>query len=431
MTTERKAVLIIDGHDPIEFPILTPVLGNDCIDIRSLAAKTGLFTYDSGFLSTAACRSKITFIDGDKGELLYRGYPIEQLAAKCTFLDVAYLLKHGELPNIKEKDTFETIIKTHTMLNEQMVKFYQGFRRDAHPMAVMVGVVGALSAFYHEAEDFSDVQQRNIIYNRIVANLPTIVALAYKYSMGEPFMYPRNDLDYTSNFMHMMFGNPCEKYEPNPVLVHALDTIFTLHADHEQNASTSTVRLAGSSGANPYACVSAGIGCLWGPAHGGANEACLKMLEEIGDVSRVPEFIARAKDKNDPFKLMGFGHRVYKNFDPRAKLMRGICAEVLKEQGLENDPLFKLAMELEKIALEDDYFIEKKLYPNVDFYSGIVQKAIGIPTTMFTCIFALARTVGWMAQWEEMIADPEYKIGRPRQLYVGTPERDVPPLDKR
>ena len=431
MTTERKAVLIIDGHDPIEFPILTPVLGNDCIDIRSLAAKTGLFTYDSGFLSTAACRSKITFIDGDKGELLYRGYPIEQLAAKCTFLDVAYLLKHGELPNIKEKDTFETIIKTHTMLNEQMVKFYQGFRRDAHPMAVMVGVVGALSAFYHEAEDFSDVQQRNISFNRIVAKLPTIVALAYKYSMGEPFMYPRNDLDYTSNFMHMMFGNPCEKYEPNPVLVHALDTIFTLHADHEQNASTSTVRLAGSSGANPYACVSAGIGCLWGPAHGGANEACLKMLEEIGDVSRVPEFIARAKDKNDPFKLMGFGHRVYKNFDPRAKLMRGICAEVLKEQGLENDPLFKLAMELEKIALEDDYFIEKKLYPNVDFYSGIVQKAIGIPTTMFTCIFALARTVGWMAQWEEMIADPEYKIGRPRQLYVGTPERDVPPLDKR
>ena len=431
MTTERKAVLIIDGHDPIEFPILTPVLGNDCIDIRSLAAKTGLFTYDSGFLSTAACRSKITFIDGDKGELLYRGYPIEQLAAKCTFLDVAYLLKHGELPNIKEKDTFETIIKTHTMLNEQMVKFYQGFRRDAHPMAVMVGVVGALSAFYHEAEDFSDVQQRNISFNRIVAKLPTIVALAYKYSMGEPFMYPRNDLDYTSNFMHMMFGTPCEEYVPNPVLVHALDTIFTLHADHEQNASTSTVRLAGSSGANPYACVSAGIGCLWGPAHGGANEACLKMLEEIGDVSRVPEFIARAKDKNDPFKLMGFGHRVYKNFDPRAKLMRGICAEVLKEQGLENDPLFKLAMELEKIALEDDYFIEKKLYPNVDFYSGIVQKAIGIPTTMFTCIFALARTVGWMAQWEEMIADPEYKIGRPRQLYVGTPERDVPPLDKR
>ncbi len=431
MTTERKAVLIIDGQDPIELPILTPVLGNDCIDIRTLAAKTGLFTYDSGFLSTAACRSKITFIDGDKGELLYRGYPIEQLAAKCTFLDVAYLLKHGELPNIEEKNTFETIIKTHTMLNEQMVKFYQGFRRDAHPMAVMVGVVGALSAFYHEAEDFSDAIHRNISFNRIVAKLPTIVALAYKYSLGEPFMYPRNDLDYTSNFMHMMFGNPCEKYEPNPVLVNALDTIFTLHADHEQNASTSTVRLAGSSGANPYACVSAGIGCLWGPAHGGANEACLKMLEEIGDVSRVPEYIARAKDKNDSFKLMGFGHRVYKNFDPRARLMRGICADVLKEQGLENDPLFKLAMELEKIALEDDYFIEKKLYPNVDFYSGIVQKAIGIPTSMFTCIFALARTVGWMAQWEEMIADPEYKIGRPRQLYTGAPTRDVPPLDKR
>ena len=399
MTTERKAILIIDGHEPIELPILTPVHGNDCIDIRTLAARSGMFTYDSGFMSTAACRSKITFIDGDKGELLYRGYPIEQLAAQCSFLDVAYLLKHGDLPNTGQKDEFENIVKKHTMLNEQMVKFYQGFRRDAHPMAVMVGVVGALSAFYHEAEDFTDAEHRNISFNRIVAKLPTIVALAYKYSMGEPFMYPRNDLGYTANFMHMMFGNPCEPYVPNPVLVHALDTIFTLHADHEQNASTSTVRLAGSSGANPYACVSAGIGCLWGPAHGGANEACLKMLEEIGDVARVPEYIARAKDKNDPFKLMGFGHRVYKNFDPRARLMRGICADVLKEQGLENDPLFKLAMELEKIALEDDYFIEKKLYPNVDFYSGIVQKAIGIPTSMFTCIFALARTVGWMAQW--------------------------------
>jgi citrate synthase len=382
-------------------------------------------------MSTASCESRITFVDGDQGILLYRGYPIEQLAEKCSFLDVAYLLKHGELPNAREKSEFESIVKKHTMVNEQMAKFYQGFRRDAHPMAVMVGVVGALSAFYHEAEDFSDAAHRNISFNRIVAKLPTIVALAYKYSMGEPFMYPRNDLDYTANFMHMMFGNPCERYVPNPVLVHALDTIFTLHADHEQNASTSTVRLAGSSGANPYACVSAGIGCLWGPAHGGANEAVLKMLEEIGDVSRIPEFIARAKDKNDSFKLMGFGHRVYKNFDPRAKLMRGICADVLKEQGLENDPLFKLAMELEKIALEDNYFIEKKLYPNVDFYSGIVQKALGIPPTMFTCIFALARTVGWMAQWEEMIADPEYKIGRPRQLYIGTPVRDVPPLDKR
>ena len=431
MTTERKATLIIEGQEPVEFSIMTPVHGNDCIDIRSLAAKTGMFTYDSGFLSTAACQSKITFIDGDKGELLYRGYPIEQLAKHCNFLDVAYLLKHGDLPNAQQKLEFVSIIKKHTMVHEQMAKFYQGFRRDAHPMAVMVGVVGALSAFYHEAEDFSDATHRNISFNRIVAKLPTIVAMAYKYTMGEPFMYPRNDLGYTANFMHMMFGTPCERYEPNPVLVHALDTIFTLHADHEQNASTSTVRLAGSSGANPYACISAGIGCLWGPAHGGANEACLNMLEEIGDVSRVPEYIARAKDKNDPFKLMGFGHRVYKNFDPRAKLMRGICADVLKEQGLENDRLFKLAMELEKIALNDDYFIEKKLYPNVDFYSGIVQKAMGIPTSMFTCIFALARTVGWMVQWEEMISDPEYKIGRPRQLYNGTPFRDVPPIHQR
>ncbi|MBK7563118.1 MAG: citrate (Si)-synthase [Propionivibrio sp.] len=431
MSTERKATLIIEGRDPVEFPIMTPVAGYDCIDIRTLGSKTGMFTYDSGFLSTAACRSEVTYIDGDKGEFLYRGYPIEQLATNCNFLDVAYLLKHGELPNAKEKSAFESTIKDHTMLHEQLVKFYQGFRRDAHPMAVLVGVVGALSAFYHEAEDFSDAEHRNISYNRIIAKLPTIVAYAYKYHTGQPFMYPRNDLDYTSNFMHMMFGTPCETYKPNPVLVHALDTIFTLHADHEQNASTSTVRLAGSSGANPYACVSAGIGCLWGPAHGGANEACLKMLEEIGDVSRVPEFIKRAKDKDDPFKLMGFGHRVYKNFDPRATLMRKVCADVLKEQGLENDPLFKLAMELERIALEDQYFIDKKLYPNVDFYSGIVQKAIGIPTSMFTCVFALARTVGWMVQWEEMIADPEYKIGRPRQLYIGVPARDVPPLDKR
>jgi citrate synthase len=431
MTTERKATLIIEGREPVEFPIMSPVHGNDCIDIRTLNARTGLFTYDSGFLSTAACRSTITYIDGDKGELLYRGYPIEQLAEHCNFLDVAYLLKHGELPNAKEKVEFVNIIKKHTMVHEQMAKFYQGFRRDAHPMAVMVGVVGALSAFYHEAEDFSDAAHRNISFNRIVAKLPTIVALAYKYSMGEPFMYPRNDLGYTANFMHMMFGTPCEEYKPNPVLVNALDTIFILHADHEQNASTSTVRLAGSSGANPYACISAGMGCLWGPAHGGANEACLNMLEEIGDVSRVSEYIKRAKDKNDTFKLMGFGHRVYKNFDPRAKLMRKICADVLQELGLENDRLFKLALELERIALEDDYFIEKKLYPNVDFYSGIVQKAIGIPTSMFTCIFALARTVGWMVQWEEMISDPEYKIGRPRQLYVGTPARDVPPIHQR
>ena len=415
MTTERKAKLIIDGMDPIEFSILTPVHGNECIDIRTLAAKTGYFTYDSGFLSTASCQSKITYIDGDKGELLHRGYPIEQLAEKCNFLEVAYLLKNGQLPNAEQKADFENTIKRHTMVHEQMAKFYQGFRRDAHPMAVMVGVVGALSAFYNDAQDFSDAEHRNISFNRIVAKLPTIVALAYKYSRGEPFMYPRNDLSYTANFMHMMFGTPCEEYKPNPVIVHALDTIFTLHADHEQNASTSTVRLAGSSLANPYACISAGVGCLWGPAHGGANEACLKMLEEIGDVSRVPEYIKRAKDKNDTFKLMGFGHRIYKNFDPRAKLMRKVCADVLQELGLENDRLFKLARELERIALEDEYFIEKKLYPNVDFYSGIVQKAIGIPTEMFTCIFALARSVGWMVQWEEMISDPEYKIGRPRQ----------------
>ena len=426
MTNARTAVLTIEGRDPVEFPILKPVHGNDCIDIRTLGAKTGLFTYDSGFLSTASCQSTVTYIDGDKGELLYRGYPIEQLAQHCNFLDVAYLLKHGDLPNADQKREFVSIVKKHTMVHEQMAKFYQGFRRDAHPMAVMVGVVGALSAFYHEAEDFSDAAHRNVSFNRIVAKLQTIVAMAYKYTMGEPFMYPRNDLGYTANFMHMMFGTPCEEYVPNPVLVHALDTIFTLHADHEQNASTSTVRLAGSSGANPYACISAGIGCLWGPAHGGANEACLKMLEEIGDVSRVPEYIKRAKDKNDSFKLMGFGHRVYKNFDPRAKIMRKVCTDVLQELGLQNDRLFKLALELEKIALEDDYFIEKKLYPNVDFYSGIVQKAIGIPTSMFTCIFALARTVGWMVQWEEMITESAQKIGRPRQLYVGQARRNVP-----
>ena len=431
MTTERKATLTIDGQAPVEFPIMTPTHGNDCVDIRTMGAKTGLFTYDSGFLSTASCKSKITFIDGDKGELLYRGYPIEQLANNCNFLEVTYLLKNGELPNAKEKLDFETTIKKHTMVHEQLSKFYSGFRRDAHPMAVMVGVVGALSAFYHDAMDFSDIEHRNVSFNRLVAKLPTIVAMSYKYNTGAPFIYPDNDLDYTANFMRMMFGNPCEKYVPNPVLVRALDVIFTLHADHEQNASTSTVRLAGSSGANPFACVAAGIACLWGPAHGGANEACLQMLEEIGDVSRVPEYIARAKDKNDSFKLMGFGHRVYKNFDPRATLMRKVCGEVLSELGLQNDRLFKLAMELERIALEDPYFVEKKLYPNVDFYSGIVQKAIGIPTEMFTCIFAMARTVGWMTQWEEMLTDSEYKIGRPRQLYVGAAKRDVVPLAQR
>jgi citrate synthase len=430
MTASRVATLTIDGKT-VEFPVMTGVHGNDVIDIRTLGAKTGLFTYDSGFLSTASCQSKVTFIDGDKGELLYRGYPIEQLAENCNFLEVAYLLKNGELPNTTQKTKFESTIKNHTMVHEQLVKFYQGFRRDAHPMAVMVGVVGALSAFYHDVTDFSNPEHRSISFNRLVAKLPTIVAMAYKYNIGQPFMYPRNDLDYTANFMHMMFGNPAERYEPNPVLVRALDTIFTLHADHEQNASTSTVRLAGSSGANPFACISAGIACLWGPAHGGANEACLEMLEEIGDVSRVGEYIKRAKDKSDSFKLMGFGHRVYKNFDPRAKLMGKVCGEVLAELGLENDRLFKLAKELEKIALEDEYFVAKKLYPNVDFYSGIVQKALGIPTSMFTCIFALARTVGWMTQWEEMITDPEYKIGRPRQLYTGAGRRDVISLAQR
>ena len=431
MTTERKATLNIDGQAPVDFPIMSPTHGNDCVDIRTLGGKTGLFTYDSGFLSTASCKSKVTFIDGDKGELLYRGYPIEQLAENCNFLEVAYLLKNGELPNAGQKTDFETTIKKHTMVHEQLSKFYSGFRRDAHPMAVMTGVVGALSAFYHDAMDFSDAEHRNVSFNRLVAKMPTIVAMAYKYSTGMPFMYPDNDLDYASNFMRMMFGNPCEEYVANPVLARALDVIFTLHADHEQNASTSTVRLAGSSGANPFACIAAGIACLWGPAHGGANEACLQMLEQIGDVSKVGEYINRAKDKNDSFKLMGFGHRVYKNFDPRAKLMRKVCNDVLGELGLENDRLFKLAMELEKIALEDPYFVEKKLYPNVDFYSGIVQKAIGIPTEMFTCIFALARTVGWMTQWEEMITDPEYKIGRPRQLYIGAAKRDVVPLAQR
>ena len=430
MTTQRSATLTIDGKT-VDFPIMKGTHGQDVIDIRSLGGKTGMFTYDSGFLSTASCQSKVTFIDGDKGELLYRGYPIEQLAEKCNFLEVTYLLKKGELPNAKQKVEFENTIKNHTMVHEQLVRFYQGFRRDAHPMAVLVGVVGALSAFYHDSMDNSNPEHRSISFNRLVAKMPTIVAMAFKYNIGEPFMYPRNDLDYTANFMHMMFGTPCGEYKPNPVLVRALDIIFTLHADHEQNASTSTVRLAGSSGANPFACIAAGIACLWGPAHGGANEACLEMLEEIGDVSRVGEYIKRAKDKNDSFKLMGFGHRVYKNFDPRAKLMAKVCSDVLGELGLENDRLFKLAKELEKIALEDDYFIEKKLYPNVDFYSGIVQKALGIPTSMFTCIFALARTVGWMTQWEEMITDPEYKIGRPRQLYIGSARRDVPELNKR
>lgn len=431
MTIERKAVLTIDGQGAFEYPVMTPTMGSSCIDIRKLGNTTGMFTYDSGFLSTASCQSKITFIDGDAGVLLYRGYPIEQLAERCAFLEVAYLLKHGELPNLHRKLAFEKSIKRHNMIHEQLAKFYQGFRRDAHPMAVMVGVVGALSAFYHDAMDFSDAEHRNVSFLRIVGKMPAIVAMAYRYSIGLPFMYPDNDLDYSANFMRMMFASPCERYFPNPVLSKALDIILTLHADHEQNASTSTVRLAGSSGANPFACVSAGIACLWGRAHGGANEACLNMLEEIGDVSRVGEFIKRAKDKKDPFKLMGFGHRVYRNFDPRARIMRKVCDEVLSELGLENDRLFKLAKELEKIALEDSYFVDRKLYPNVDFYSGIVQRAMGIPTSMFTCIFAMARAVGWMVQWEEMLTDPEFKIGRPRQLYTGVPRRDVVPVCER
>jgi citrate synthase len=430
MSTQRIATLTLDGKTT-EFPVLSGSIGPDVVDIRSLYGKTGAFTFDPGFMSTASCKSSITYIDGDKGELLYRGYPIEQLAVHCDFMEVCYLLKHGELPNQVQKDDWVRRVKNHTMVHEQLTRFMQGFRRDSHPMAVLVGMVGALSAFYHDSLDINNPEHRLVAAIRLIAKMPTIVAMAYKYSTGMPMMYPRNDLDYSANFMHMMFASPCEKYEPNPVLTRALDRILILHADHEQNASTSTVRLAGSSGANPFACIAAGIACLWGPAHGGANEACLKMLEEIGDVSKVPEYIKRAKDKNDSFKLMGFGHRVYKNFDPRAKLMRETCHEVLNELGLHDDRLFKLAMELERIALEDEYFIEKKLYPNVDFYSGIVQRALGIPVQLFTGIFAMARTVGWIAQWNEMISDPEIKIGRPRQLYTGAKQRDVMPIDKR
>jgi citrate synthase len=382
-------------------------------------------------MSTASCRSAITYIDGDEGVLLYRGYPIEQLAEKCDFLEVCYLLLKGELPTLAQSRDWDNNITRHTMVHEQLVRFFSGFRRDAHPMAVMVGVVGALSAFYHDSLDINNPEHREISAVRLLAKVPTIAAMCFKYNSGQPFMYPRNSLSYVENFLHMMFGTPCEEYKQNPVVVRALDRILILHADHEQNASTSTVRLAGSSGANPFACIAAGIACLWGPAHGGANEAVLNMLEEIGDVSRIGEFIKRAKDKDDNFRLMGFGHRVYKNYDPRAKLMRETCHEVLGELGLHDDRLFKLAMELERIALEDEYFVEKKLYPNVDFYSGIVQRAIGIPTSMFTAIFALARTVGWVAQWNEMIADPEQKIGRPRQLFVGSVQRDVVPIAMR
>jgi len=430
--SDTKATLSFsDGSPSVDMPIYKGTIGPDVIDIRKLYGQTGKFTYDPGFMSTASCNSSITYIDGDKGELLYRGYPIEQLAVNCDFLETCYLLLNGELPNAEQKAKFSDTVTKHTMIHEQMNFFFRGFRRDAHPMSVLVGTVGALASFYHDSLDINDAKQREISAIRLIAKLPTLAAMAYKYSIGQPFMYPRNDLSYSANFMYMMFANPCEEYKVNDVLVRALDRILILHADHEQNASTSTVRLAGSSGANPFACIAAGIACLWGPAHGGANEAALNMLKEIGSVENIPAFIEKVKDKNSGVKLMGFGHRVYKNFDPRAKLMRETCHEVLNELGLQDDPLFKLAMELEKIALNDEYFVSRKLYPNVDFYSGIVQSALGIPTSMFTGIFAMARTIGWIAQWNEMIADPEQKIGRPRQLFVGSPVRDVPSIDKR
>ncbi len=423
-----------DGSPSVEFPVLKGTIGPDVIDIKTLYAKTGKFTYDPGFMSTAACRSAITFIDGDKGELLYRGYPIEQIATQCDFLETCYLLLNGELPTASEKAAFVDNVTHHTMVHEQMQFFLRGFRRDAHPMAVLTGMVGALSAFYHDTLDVNNPEHRHIAAIRLIAKMPTLVAMAYKYSIGQPMIYPKNDLSYTANFMRMMFATPCEEYKVNDVLVRALDRIFILHADHEQNASTSTVRLCGSSGTNPYAAIAAGVACLWGPAHGGANEAALVMLNELqaaGGVAKLGEFIAQVKDKNSNVRLMGFGHRVYKNYDPRAKLMRETCHEVLGELGLGNDPLFKLAMALEKVALEDEYFIARKLYPNVDFYSGIVQRALGIPTALFTAIFALARTVGWIAQLNEMLADPDQKIGRPRQLFTGSAPRQVTPIDKR
>ena len=421
---DKKAVLTIDGMDPIELPMYEGTMGPDVIDVTSLVTK-GLFTYDPGFLSTASCDSSITYIDGDKGTLMYRGYRIEDLAEQADFLDVCYLLLHGELPNAKESSEFRDVITHHTMVHEQIHSFFRGFRRDSHPMAIMVAVVGALAAFYHDSLDINDVQHREITANRLIAKLPTIAAMVYKYTIGQPFVYPRNDLDYASNFLYMMFSNPCEEYVVNPILAKAMDKIFVLHADHEQNASTSTVRLAGSTGANPFACISTGIAALWGPAHGGANEAVLAMLEEIGHEDHIESFIARAKDKNDPYRLMGFGHRVYKNYDPRAKVMKAYCDQVLNELGIENDPLLRIATRLEKIALEDDYFVRRKLFPNVDFYSGIILRAIGIPTSMFTVIFAVGRTPGWIAHWKELIED-QTRIGRPRQLYKGYTEREIP-----
>jgi citrate synthase len=435
MTSKHTATLSFsDGTPSVEFPVYQGTMGPDVVDIRKLYGQSGKFTYDPGFMSTASCESKITYIDGDKGELLYRGYPIEQLAQHCDYLEICYLLLNGELPNEEQRRDFDYRVTHHTMVHEQMTRFFQGFRRDAHPMAVLVGCVGALSAFYHDSLDINDPEHRFISAIRLIAKMPTLTAMAYKYNAGQPFMYPRNDLSYSANFLRMMFGTPCDDYQPNDVLVRALDRILILHADHEQNASTSTVRLAGSSGANPFACIAAGIATLWGPAHGGANEACLIMLDDIqkqGGVEKIGDFIKKVKDKDSGVKLMGFGHRVYKNYDPRAKLMRETCHEVLGELGLHDDPLFALAMKLEQIALEDDYFVQRKLYPNVDFYSGIVQKAMGIPTSMFTCIFALARTVGWIAQWGEMIADPDQKIGRPRQLFTGKIPRQVVPIAQR
>ncbi|HSI54815.1 MAG TPA: citrate synthase [Ramlibacter sp.] len=432
---DKKATLSFsDGSPNVELPVYHGSVGPDVVDIRKLYAQTGMFTYDPGFLSTASCQSAITYIDGDKGELLYRGYPIEQLATQCDFMETCHLLLYGELPDATKKQTFTKLVTNHTMVNEQMQFFLRGFRRDAHPMAIMTGLVGALSAFYHDSTDINNPQHRDISAIRLIAKMPTLVAMAYKYTIGQPYMYPKNELSYAGNFLHMMFATPCEAYKVNPVLERALDRIFILHADHEQNASTSTVRLCGSSGTNPFAAIAAGVACLWGPAHGGANEAALNMLGDIqkaGGVEKIGEFIKQVKDKNSNVKLMGFGHRVYKNYDPRAKLMQETCKEVLGELGLENDPLFKLAMALEKIALEDEYFVSRKLYPNVDFYSGIVQRAIGIPVPLFTAIFALARTVGWIAQLNEMIGDPEYKIGRPRQLFDGAVRRDVQPIAKR
>ncbi|SDW37167.1 citrate synthase [Ruegeria halocynthiae] len=431
MTESKKTATLTVNGESYELPVFSPTAGPDVVDIRKLYGQAGVFTYDPGFTSTASCDSTITFIDGDKGELLHRGYPIEQIASKSHFLELSYLLLYGELPSAKDLENFETTITRHTMLHEQMQYFYRGFRRDAHPMAIMVGVVGAMSAFYHDSTDVSDPRQREIASHRLIAKMPTIAAWAYKYHIGQPFVYPRNDLDYASNFLRMCFAVPAEDYEVNPILARAMDRIFMLQADHEQNASTSTVRLASSSGANPFACIAAGIACLWGPAHGGANQACLEMLEEIGSVDRIPEFIERAKDKDDPFRLMGFGHRVYKNFDPRATVMKQSADEVLDLLGIEGNPKLQVAKALEKQALEDPYFIEKKLFPNVDFYSGIVMEAMGFPTSMFTPIFALSRTVGWVSQWKEMIADPQNKIGRPRQLYLGATTRDYMDIENR